>query len=370
MNFAAIPFVVSALLCIATSAAGQDAGSNKRSNTEIRSNPDIRKDAVSKKAAGAYSEIQSAPSETGATVTALAFNGDASMLARGQSDGTLVAHNIGKDERAWRVRLEGVTDMLSIPEADALAVFSGTSERSGDIKLFDWQTGEQLGRVGPYAGGRNGFSLHRSTGTLAFISAGNQIDFVDLKSSKLLAPIQTDHDESICSIAFNHDATKLYVGSESGVITAISMGQTPRESVTLFDASSRIMDLKVQPGVGTVIAAGCKNGSIHLYNDDDKAEKPHITRLSYSSISKFHFSPLHPDVLIVGTQALSFVDCTTGERLVDDMLLSDNPGSVWGFAISDDGSHMATGHRRGQTCEFRNSGFQVFASEIVKGFKD
>ena len=89
MNFAAIPFVVSALLCIATSAAGQDAGSNSeiRSNTEIRSNPDIRKDAVSKKAAGAYSEIQSAPSETGATVTALAFNGDASMLARGQSDG-------------------------------------------------------------------------------------------------------------------------------------------------------------------------------------------------------------------------------------------------------------------------------------------
>lgn len=277
-------------------------------------------------------------------VLALAFNRDATLIARGDFGNHLGVFNTADGSLVWEKKGKQIlpTSLVDVWPLDL--VLSAQGEFDGaKINGFKWKSGEPQGRFAPYGGGRNALAFHSTLAEIAWVGAQGELYRFYILNSKFRAKGTRQHDRSPYGLAYSGSGDVLYSASPDK--KAVAWNTKTGEAKLLFTANYPLIDVAApRQRDSDRVVFGENRGLLTVI--DTKSGKPVKTlQVPDKGVSNLDFHPKNSDLMIVaGKTHVYFWQLSSGRIL----RTIDTGDRIFALAISQDGTKIATGHESGK----------------------
>ena len=157
-----------------------------------------------------------------------------------------------------------VTSIGFRPDAMTVAIGTGEPSRSGNVKIFDVETGELIRDLGEiHTDTVLGLAFSPDGQTLASSSADKTIGLVDIASGLSLRRLE-GHTSHVLSVAW-HDDGLMLASSGADQVVKVWNTETGETIQTVTGFSQEITSVKFVPATDQLVAA-CGDGMIRLAN--------------------------------------------------------------------------------------------------------
>ena len=282
-------------------------------------------------------------------VLMLQFSPAGDRIALGGLDAKISCFSVADGQLAWRVEGAEIEPNAStnIPSSDPILITAQNSFASGKILLHNWGSGEPLGNLAPFDGGRSGLDFFGMTGASKFAWAGPEgkiFEFNLAENSVTDGNGWAHHEGKAYAVAYGPYGNVFSAGQDGKVIKREGNG-----TKTVLTFENPVLSMAINPFIkGTqgneiLVAAGDNDGNLKV-TQLQSGETLHTQKLN-GDCRLLQFHPTDPDLLVAATKsALHFIDFREGET-AHTVTFSDN--EVWSLSISNDGTKIALGMDNG-----------------------
>ncbi len=188
-------------------------------------------------------------------VAAVAFSPDGKLLASGiYGRVTIWDLNTAKPVKILTNVLGAVNDLKFSPNGKLLAVAGGQPSARGDLRLFDTTEWKLLHSLGGHLDTVSSVSFNGDGTKLVSGSFDKTVRLWDVKEAKLLHNY-TGHSDFVYAVAFGPDGS-WYVTASKDRTGRIIDSATGKGLFTLSGSDQEVLAVAVLPGSGQVLAAG------------------------------------------------------------------------------------------------------------------
>jgi len=223
-------------------------------------------------------------------VNTVAFHPTLPYIASGSADASVILWDLDSGELIRTITGHTFAVNSVIFSDMNQALISGSSDNT--IKVFSLDTGEQIASMEGFTG------LHSQVMSIAqvpktpFIAAGNadnQIDIWDMENQQRIVTLH-GHTNSVTSLAFSHDGTRLASGSFDTTIkywdiTANWPISFSGNILTTFEGHASYVSSVVLSPDGQMLASGSYDNTIKLWDLTSASNSPSRTASSSPSRS-------------------------------------------------------------------------------------
>lgn len=288
--------------------------------------------------------VQGPLNKAGGRVLSLAFNRDATLIARGDISNSLGVFQAKDGALLWSRKGKAVRPMSLVDVWPLDLLLSAQGEFDGaKINGFKWKTGQPQGHFTPYGGGRNALAFHSTLAEVSWVGAQGELYRFYLLKSQFRTKGARQHSRSPYGLAYAGNGDVLYSASPDK--RAVAWNTKTGEAKLLFTAKNPLIDVAAprQPDSDRVVF-GENRGLLTVI--DAKSGKPIKTlQVPDKGVSNLNFHPKNSDLMIVaGKTHVYFWQLSSGKIL----RTIDTGDRIFALAISQDGTKIATGHESGK----------------------
>ncbi|HTL87810.1 MAG TPA: NB-ARC domain-containing protein, partial [Leptolyngbya sp.] len=274
-------------------------------------------------------------SETLGNVWSVAFSPDGSVLAAGDTAGTIHLWNVLDSQKL--LTCEGhqhwVCEVAFSSDGNLIVSASGDNT----VKIWNAKTGDCLRTLTDHQDWVISIALSPTAPIFASSSADRTIRLWDLNTGKLLKVLE-GHQHWVCTIAFSPDGQTLVSGSDDRTIRLwdIQTGDCVR---TIEGHTNTVRSVTFSPD-GTLLASGSEDATIKLWDSQTTACIKTLTG-HLEQVRCVSFSP-DGQLLLSGSfdQTIKLWDRASGKCL---RTLHEHRGVVRSVIFSPDGKTIASG---------------------------
>ena len=205
---------------------------------------------------------------------------------------------------------------------------------SGEVELWDVETGERTSHLKHGNGGRVSSLVFSTDGVLLASGARDEVNLWDVAARQRMASLE-GHTGSVFSVSFSPDGTYLVSGSRDGEIKLWDVATG--EEVATLESPDPITSLAFSPDGATVASAG-SNRTVRLWDLATQTQSASLSSQSYRVLSLSFGSP-DGGILAVGNVdgTVTLWDVATQEVAAN---LEGHGGAVHSVAFSSDGATL------------------------------
>ncbi len=282
-------------------------------------------------------------------VLSVKFSPDGQSLFVGGLDKKVAVYKVSDGNLTWAVEGDAYEPMaaVSVNSASPMLIVAQNAFAGGAIFVFRWATGENLGTLSPYAGGRSGLSFDAATSRLGWAGPDGKVFEFDFAKNAMSTSIGWQHhSEKANSIAYGPFSNLYSCGSEGKVVK----GKKEESPEVLLAFDKPALEIAANPyikgttGGEVLIAASDNKGKLQVISP--KTGKVIFSQTLARYVSALRFHPTDPDVLIATSAGfIYFYNIRTG-NVLKQVAVSDQ--SIWSLDVSIDGKRIAVGLETGE----------------------
>ena len=288
-------------------------------------------------------------SKAAGRVVSLTFNGDDTLIARGDFNKNLGVFSLPRGNKVWGKKGDGIlpVNLTDVWPVNLLLAAQGEFDGSR-ILVMDWNTGKIKGQLSHYGGGRNGIAFHPAKAEIAWTGPNAGLYRFGVTSGKYMVKGDRKHKRPAYGLAYSGDAKRLF--SVSPDKTAVLWNTATGAARMLLKAQRPLIDVAApRQGNSNIVVIGENRGLLHVMNGQTGA-KIKTLQLPDGGLSNIDFHPRSPDLLLAaGKTHLYFLQVSTGKILRS----IDTGEDIYALAVSSDGRMIATGHESGAVKFFK-----------------
>lgn len=278
-------------------------------------------------------------------------------IALGSLDKTLKVFSLTSGDQKWALdgpEFEPISS-TSLPSSNPLLISAQNAWAGGRIFLVNWSTGENLGNLRPYAGGRNALDFFGAAGTskLAWGGPEGKVFEYNFTENKLETTTGYDHHQGkVYTVAYGPYGNLFSSGQDGRVVKRKADDQP--EEILKFENPVLAMGINLYirgtEGNERYLAAGDNRGNFRVKDLNTGAIVYTSTLDSECKAIRFH--PTDPNLVVaISKQNLYLIDFKKNQVLKKVNVQED----LWSLDISMNGSMIALGLESGKPKVYRFS---------------